>query len=98
MEKLITISEAAQQLGLTKRTLQLWDKSGQLPALRTKGGHRRYRQSDISNFQGIMSPQEREDKVVVYCRVSSQEQKKKGDLGRQKLRVLEYCVGLVGLE
>jgi len=27
----------------------------------------------------------------VYCRVSSNEQKQKGDLDRQKLRVLEYC-------
>jgi putative resolvase len=30
--------------------------------------------------------------VAVYCRVSSHEQKQKGDLDRQKARLLEYCV------
>ena len=32
------------------------------------------------------------DKVAVYSRVSSHEQKQKGDLERQKGRLLEYCV------
>jgi putative resolvase len=30
--------------------------------------------------------------VAVYCRVSSHDQKQKGDLDRQKARLLEYCV------
>lgn len=30
--------------------------------------------------------------VAIYCRVSSHEQKQKGDLERQKLRVLEFCI------
>ena len=31
------------------------------------------------------------NKIAVYCRVSSHEQKQKGDLERQKGRLLEYC-------
>ena len=92
MEQLITISEAAKQLGLTKKTLQDWDNDGKLVALRTAGGHRRYRQSDIAKLQGLESEESNPNRVCVYCRVSSQDQKQKGDLDRQKARLLEYCV------
>ena len=54
MERLITVSGAAQRLGVTKKTLQVWDNDGKLVALRTAGGHRRYRQSDIEKLQGIV--------------------------------------------
>jgi putative resolvase len=91
MEKLITVTKAAVQLGVTKRTLQDWDRSGKLNALRTAGGHRRYRQSDIENLQGIEREALNRNRVVVYCRVSSQDQKQKGDLDRQKVRLFEYC-------
>ena len=91
MEQLITISEAAKQLGITKKTLQDWDRSKKLVALRTAGGHRRYRQSDITEMQGLEPEEPNPDKVCVYCRVSSQDQKQKGDLDRQKARLLEYC-------
>jgi len=92
MEQLITISEAAKQLGITKKTLQDWDKAGDLTALRTVGGHRRYRQSDITELQGLESEKSNPNRVCVYGRVSSQDQKQKGDLDRQKARLLEYCV------
>ena len=92
MEKLITVTKAAYQLGVTKKTLQEWDRSGKLSALRTAGGHRRYRQSDIEILQGIEPEELDRNKVVVYCRVSSQDQRQKGDLDRQKARLLEYCI------
>lgn len=91
MEKLITITDAANQLGVTKKTLQDWDRAGKMVALRTAGGHRRYRQSDIEKRQGIEREMLDRNQVVVYCRVSSQDQKQKGDLDRQKVRLLEYC-------
>jgi putative resolvase len=50
----------------------------------------RDRESDIKKLQGLVR-EETNDAVAVYCRVSSHEQKQKGDLGRQKLRVLEFC-------
>jgi len=91
MEKLITVTKAALQLGVTKKTLQDWDRSGKLVALRTVGGHRRYRQSDIEKLQGIEQGDSDRNRVVVYARVSSQDQKQNGDLDRQKARLLEYC-------
>ena len=83
MEKLITITDAASQLGVTKKTLQDWDRDRKMVALRTAGGHRRYRQSDIEKLQGIEREALDRNQVVVYCRVSSQDQKQKGDLDRQ---------------
>ena len=71
-------------------TLRFWDETGRFNALRTKGGHRRYRESAIETLQGLVRDT-RSDTVVIYCRVSSHEQKQKGDLERQKLRVLEFC-------
>lgn len=91
MEQLITISEAAKQLGVSIYALREWDKDGKLVAVRTAGKHRRYRQSDITRLQGLEPEEQNPNKVCVYCRVSSQDQKQKGDLDRQKARLLEYC-------
>lgn len=98
MNNLIDISQASQLLGVDNSTLRYWDKSGKLKSQRTIGGHRRYLMSDIKKLQGI--PEEEITKnnidvsnnVAVYCRVSSHEQKQKGDLDRQKGRLLEYCI------
>lgn len=90
-ERLITVSEAAKRLGVTKKTLQVWDNNGELTALRTAGGHRRYRQSEIEKLQGLVAEESNLNSVCVYCRVSSQDQKQKGDIDRQKARLHEYC-------
>ena len=96
-DNLIDISQAAQLLGVDKRTLQRWDKSDKIKPQRTPGGHRRYLMSDVKRLQGITEEQieelkEGSKRVAVYCRVSSHEQKQKGDLERQKGRLLDYCV------
>ena len=49
MKKLLTLKETEGILNVSKSTLQRWDKSGKLKAVRTSGGHRRYRESDIDN-------------------------------------------------
>lgn len=50
-EKLLTISEAAEILGVSIDTLRRWDNSGKLVAIRKDGGvHRMYRQSDLDVF------------------------------------------------
>lgn len=93
---LIDISEASQLLGVDKSTLRYWDKNNKLKPQKTAGGHRRYLLSDIKKLQGIsedcIDDSINENNVAVYCRVSSHEQKQKGDLDRQKGRLLEYCV------
>ncbi len=51
-EQLITISKAARILGVPNWTLINWDRSGALPCTeRSKGGHRRYYQSDIEKLR-----------------------------------------------
>lgn len=50
-EKLLTIAEAAEILGVSIDTLRRWDKSGKLVAIRKEGGvHRYYRQQDLDLF------------------------------------------------
>ena len=47
---LLTIKDAVEYLNVSKVTLQRWDNSGKLKAIRTKGGHRRYKLSDLEKF------------------------------------------------
>lgn len=91
-DRLIGLSEAAELLGVGTSTLRFWDTSGKVPALRTTGGHRRYRLSDIERLQGQDPEAANTSVTAVYCRVSSHDQKKSGDLDRQKGRVLQHCV------
>ena len=56
-------------------------------------GYRMYWESDINEIIGDKEESETEVlPVAVYCRVSSNDHKQKGDLERQKGRVLDYCV------
>ena len=49
--KLLTISEAAEILGVSIDTLRRWDKSGKLVAVRKEGGvHRFYSEKDLEIF------------------------------------------------
>jgi predicted site-specific integrase-resolvase len=89
-EKLITVSQASSMLGVSKWTLRRYPREI-LEPLRTPKGHRRYRLSDVEKLQGV-STLENNNVVAIYCRVSSQDQKQKGDLERQKGRVLEHCI------
>lgn len=47
VDPLLTTREAALQLGVSLRTVQLWVEAGTLPAGRTPGGHRRIRLSAV---------------------------------------------------
>lgn len=95
MSKLLSIGKAAELLGVHIETLRLWEKAGKLQPAKTLGNHRRYLLSDIERLQGL-TPEElndsRTNKVACYARVSSHEQKQKGDLERQSGRILAYCV------
>jgi len=50
-EKLLTITQAAEILGVSLDTLRRWDKSGKLVAIKKDGGtHRYYREKDLEIF------------------------------------------------
>lgn len=94
MAELLTIKETADYLNVSQDTLRKWDRSGKLKPLKTAGGHRRYDISSLNEFIGLEKKQEVSDKTEVcatYARVSSHEQKQKGDLDRQSQRLSEYC-------
>ncbi len=88
MEKLVSISEAAQALGASITTLRRWEASGKLAAEHTAGGHRRY---DLAKLKPEMFRAEREAgrRTVAYARVSSYDQK--DDLERQKQVLALHC-------
>jgi excisionase family DNA binding protein len=46
----LTVSGACQVLGVDASTLRLWTDAGRIRAFRTPGGHRRYRQEDLTVF------------------------------------------------
>lgn len=47
---LLTPSEVARIFRVNPKTVTRWARSGKLPAIRTLGGHRRFRSADIQAF------------------------------------------------
>ena len=69
MDRLLTLKETGKLLNISKQTLQRWDNSGKLIAVRTKGGHRRYKLSDIENIIDMKDKQQEIlNKVEDYLR------------------------------
>jgi len=92
MKKILTIKQVADLIGVTYKTLHRWDEDGTLPSIRISKGTRRYESESVEKFLGQYNPEPIKDRpVCVYVRVSSHEQKKKGDLERQRNRMIEYC-------
>ncbi len=46
-EVLLTPSEVAKLFRVDPKTVTRWAKAGKITAIRTLGGHRRYRQSEV---------------------------------------------------
>ena len=93
MKQMLNLKEAMDFLNVSKPTLHRWDKSGKLKAIRTGGGHRRYRLSDLEDFIGKNTEETATNDIVVatYARCSTSDQKQHGDIDRQSQRLSEYC-------
>lgn len=48
----ISISEAAEKLGVTTKTIRNWEEKGKIETVRTPGGHRRIPLFEIDRLQG----------------------------------------------
>ena len=56
-DSLLTPSEVASMFRVDPKTVTRWAKAGKLSAVRTLGGHRRYRESEVRNLlEGVPSP------------------------------------------
>ena len=82
--KLYRTGEVAKKLGVSKMTVLRWIKSGKLKAHRI-GKEYRVPESEIKGILEGKIP----DKVVIYARVSSRDQKE--DLERQVEYLKNYC-------
>lgn len=92
MSKLLTIQQVSEIINVSQNTLREWDRKGiNIIPIKTVGGHRRYREDDVNKFIGEQQVEEITNVVLTYSRVSSHEQKTKGDLDRQSQRISEYC-------
>ena len=94
-DKFIGIREASELLGISVVTLRRWTHKNIIKSFRTdEHSHHKYKLSDIYERMEIEKNEDIDIKlpIAVYARVSSHDQKQKGDLDRQKSRLLEYCV------
>ncbi|MGV2387627.1 MAG UNVERIFIED_CONTAM: MerR family DNA-binding transcriptional regulator [Microcystis novacekii LVE1205-3] len=83
MNKLITIREALDLLGVSIKTLRRWEKQGKISPIRTYGGHRRFQRGDL-----LQSGQETAS-IIGYARVNRPEQKPQLDT---QIKALEdFC-------
>jgi excisionase family DNA binding protein len=85
MERLVSIGEASNALGVSITTLRRWEAAGRLRSEHTVGGHRRY---DLAKLRPEMFRAEVDTKrrTVAYARVSSHEQKE--DLAKDVLEII----------
>jgi excisionase family DNA binding protein len=52
IEALLTPAEVAALFRVDPKTVTRWARAGKLTSLRTLGGHRRYRESEVRNLLG----------------------------------------------
>ncbi|MGH4138326.1 IS607 family transposase [Clostridium sp.] len=95
MHEYVSITKAAQVLGVTPKTMRVWDKEGILKSYKTPKGHRRYLLDEIETLalgRTTNTTVNIDNKVYIYSRVSTKKQFENGDLDRQTQRLKEYCL------
>ena len=92
MKTYLSISEAANYLSVCTKTLWRWDKADKLMCSRTPGGHHRIAIVKIERLLQWAPQEPQAQTTAIYSRVSSHEQKQKGDLEHQVQATEEYCL------
>jgi putative resolvase len=85
--RLLHPKEAAEELGVSIRTLIRWDEAGKLRTVRTVGNQRRIPLEEI--FRLRRQGENQLVRCVLYARVSSVRQEQDGNLARQTERLKE---------
>ena len=58
-DSLLTPSEVASMFRVDPKTVTRWAKAGKLSAVRTLGGHRRYRETEVRTLlEGVPQPRD----------------------------------------
>jgi len=86
-KRLLHPKEAAEELGISMRTLIRWDQAGKLRTIRTVGNQRRIPLEEIFRLRRQGAPQA--PRCALYARVSSVRQEQDGNLSRQTARLKE---------
>lgn len=73
MEKIYNVTEFAEMIGKSVKTLQRWDREGILTAYRSPSKRRYYTHTQYLNYIGVKG-QSNEKMNVLYCRVSTKNQ------------------------
>ncbi|MEJ7629629.1 MAG: BldC family transcriptional regulator [Nocardioidaceae bacterium] len=60
-EPLLTPAEVAAMFRVDPKTVTRWAKAGKLSSIRTLGGHRRYRESEVRELLSGVSTQQQTD-------------------------------------
>ena len=55
-ENLLTPSEVATLFRVDPKTVTRWAKAGKLTSIRTLGGHRRYKESEVRQLLKVSNP------------------------------------------
>jgi excisionase family DNA binding protein len=61
----VGLGEAAEILGVHPTTVRTWADKGELPSRRTPGGHRRFRRSDLEQWERAPTSEPAEAQVMV---------------------------------
>ena len=87
-----SISGTSSLLGVCSTTIRRWDRAGKIRCIRTIGNHRRIHIDEIRRIIAGKKRiyRKRRRLSVTYARVSSHEQKTKGDLRRQQERLRKH--------
>lgn len=97
-KKYYKTGEVAKILNLTTKTIQTYDKNGTLKFFRSSTNYRLMYREDLLEYlesKGLLSDISLERRDVIYARVSSNEQKAKGDLDRQAMFLIENVNNLI---
>ena len=91
MKAVLRIGEAAHLIGVSTKTIRRWDKAGKISCFRTIGNHRRIKFIEVQRITTGKDIYDSDSKPAIYARVSSHEQKQKGDLMRQIEVIKDFC-------
>lgn len=86
MSRLIKISKLAKDMGVNVRTLYNWKNDGKIEFVH-KNKRNYVTKETYNDFLNLK--EDKEEKVVIYCRVSSTNNK--SNLKTQKERLVNYC-------